>query len=371
MRPSSGRGEMQRGERTGLRLRLAEPMAALSLASDLGMGQPLEHGLRSCLVAVRLAEVIGAPNDVVRDTYDLALLRSAGCTATAHGMSALLGDEIAFNGRFRTVNPVPPAEALGAMLRHLGRSKPPLGRARALVAFLSALPRLNAQEHTAAHCEVAQLLAERFGLSAGLRDALGSVFERWDGRGLPRRLRGRDVPLPVRLAQLADDASAFHTVGGIEAAIAVVRAGAGRAHDPALVEPFCAAAGRLLADIDAPSVQGAVVAAEPPPWRWVGEAELDRVLRALGEFADLKSPYTLGHSAGVARLAEAAGRRCDLPDADLAGLRRAGFIHDLGRAAVPNSVWDKPGPLMAGDWERVRLHAYHGERILAGTVHLV
>jgi len=46
-------------------------------------------------------------------------------------------------------------------------------------------------------------------------------------------------------------------------------------------------------------------------------------------------------------------------------LYRAGLVHDLGRVAIPAGIWAKPGPLSAGEWELVRLHAYHGERILA------
>jgi HD-GYP domain-containing protein (c-di-GMP phosphodiesterase class II) len=45
-------------------------------------------------------------------------------------------------------------------------------------------------------------------------------------------------------------------------------------------------------------------------------------------------------------------------------LRRAGLVHDLGRLGVSNAIWDKRGPLGAGEWERVRLHPYLTERIL-------
>ena len=46
-------------------------------------------------------------------------------------------------------------------------------------------------------------------------------------------------------------------------------------------------------------------------------------------------------------------------------LRRAGLLHDIGRAGIPTGVWEKPGPLSVAEWEQVRLHAYHSERILA------
>ena len=93
---------------------------------------------------------------------------------------------------------------------------------------------------------------------------------------------------------------------------------------------------------------------------------LDRALAAMGNFADLISPYFAGHSAGVAELAAAA--RPALPDRRAGrrprfGVRR--FVHDLGRVAVHARIWQKPGPLTADEWEQVRLHPYHTERVLS------
>src|SRR5438105_1132574 len=58
-------------------VRLAEMVAALSLATDLGMGQPLEFALRTCVLAVRLGELLGLHERELRDIYYVALLRSA------------------------------------------------------------------------------------------------------------------------------------------------------------------------------------------------------------------------------------------------------------------------------------------------------
>jgi HD-GYP domain-containing protein (c-di-GMP phosphodiesterase class II) len=95
-----------------------------------------------------------------------------------------------------------------------------------------------------------------------------------------------------------------------------------------------------------------------------GEA-IDRALGAMGDFADLASPYLVGHSAGVAELAAAPARLCRLEAADLSRVRRGALVHDLGRVAVPVRIWQQPAPLTPDDWERVRLHAYYSERVLA------
>jgi HD-GYP domain-containing protein (c-di-GMP phosphodiesterase class II) len=120
-----------------------------------------------------------------------------------------------------------------------------------------------------------------------------------------------------------------------------------------------------LAQAGADPIWEGVLAAEPAPQRWISDAQLDILARALAHFADVKSPYTVGHSTGVATLAEAAARRLGLTDPEVASLRRAALLHDLGRIGVPVGIWDKPGPLTQTEWERVRLHPYLTERVLA------
>jgi HD-GYP domain-containing protein (c-di-GMP phosphodiesterase class II) len=83
----------------------------------------------------------------------------------------------------------------------------------------------------------------------------------------------------------------------------------------------------------------------------------------MGGFADLISPYLTGHSAGVADLATAAAQRCRIDDA--VALRHAALVHDLGRVAIGARIWQKAGPLTADEWEQVRLHPYHTERVLS------
>jgi HD-GYP domain-containing protein (c-di-GMP phosphodiesterase class II) len=109
----------------------------------------------------------------------------------------------------------------------------------------------------------------------------------------------------------------------------------------------------------------AVIAAEPASGIRLTEAEFDAALEAIADFVDLKSPYTIGHSRAVADLAQAAASIYGLPPAQAKTLRRAGLVHDLGRLGVPNTIWDKPGELTEAEFERVRMHPYLTERMLA------
>ena len=153
-------------------------------------------------------------------------------------------------------------------------------------------------------------------------------------------------------------------LGGDEFAARVTRERSGHAFDPAIA-PLLAdeAAGMLALDADA-LAWDETLAFEPRP-RWTLEGEtIDRALAAMGDFTDLVSPYLVGHSAGVAELAAAAGERCSLAHSEVVLLRRAGLVHDLGRVAVPARIWQKQGLLTTDEWERVRLHPYFTERVL-------
>lgn len=107
-----------------------------------------------------------------------------------------------------------------------------------------------------------------------------------------------------------------------------------------------------------------MLAAEPRPWLELSGEGIDRALGAMGNFSDLVSPYLSGHSARVAGLAARTAQVCDLSADQVARVRRAGLVHDLGRVAVHPAVWQKEGGLNVDDWEQVRLHSYHTERIL-------
>ena len=214
-------------------------------------------------------------------------------------------------------------------------------------------------------CEVAENLAGRLGFGHEVREGLWQLFERWDGKGLPHGLGGEELSPPVRVVRLARDAETFHRLGGVEGAVAAVRELSGSAYDPRVAEHFCRSADRLLGSLGREPAREAVLAAEPGLRPGLSEEAFDGAARAMADFADLKSPYLAGHSSGVAMLAADAAGRYGLAKSEVTAVRRAGLLHDLGRVGVPTSIWDKPGPLTEAERERVRLHPYYTERILA------
>ncbi|HLZ69433.1 MAG TPA: HD domain-containing phosphohydrolase [Dehalococcoidia bacterium] len=360
-----GKGCRMDGERsTEARLRCADLLAALSLVTDLGMGNPPEAAMRGCLLATALARRVGLDERTAADVYYTTLLRYVGCTAPAHEQAFLAGgDDISLRSGGARLDWGEPREALSFVFSHAGRGQPPLRRARQLAIAL-AHPAAQRQVKTA-DCEVASTMARRLGLSAAVQRGLHEVFERWDGRGAPQGLRGEAIALPARFAQVATHAVLLERLGGRDATLAALRRRAGGQLDPALTAAFVRHGPELLEEIAAGDVWQAVLAAEPSPQDTIPHDGLDEVARAFGDVVDLKTPYTPGHAAGVAELAEGAARGLKLGAAEAVVLRRAALLHDLGRAGVPNSAWERRGPLTTADWERVRLHAYHSERILA------
>ncbi|MEA2409474.1 MAG: hypothetical protein QOC77_35 [Thermoleophilaceae bacterium] len=340
----------------------AEVVAALSLATDLAMGQPLESGLGICVLGVRLAERAGVSDEDRGRVHDVALLRHAGCTAENQGFSSIVGDELAFREGAMAVEATNPRVLFPYMLRYLVRTNGLIGAAGKLTQMASERDRF--QEAVLAVCEVAEMLAERMGLPEPVQQDLLMANERWDGKSFLKRAKKDEVPVSVRVVQIAECASVYRALGGTEAATAVVRERAGGAFDPELAATFAEHAEELCGD-QPESAWEAVIDSAPDGRRPLGDAQADAALAAMAEFVDLKSPYTAGHSNAVARLAATAGEHAALSAGEVTTLRRAALLHNLGQVGVPSQIMEKPGTLNADEWERVRLHTYLCERILA------
>jgi len=348
--------------------RSAEIVAALCLASDLAMGLPLEHGLESTLIAMRLGQRLGIDAETGSDTYYACLLFHAGCTADAEVASELFGADNALLTEFVPVMFGPRRDTMGGVMRALASpGDAPLVRAGQMVRRLPKAARVH-KRHTVAARQVAQMLSERLGVRPQVRALFAYLTERWDGKGEPGQAAGDQLPLAVRIAHVARDAAVQHMLGGEERATRLVRQRAGGAFDPAIAACLADDAGAILSFATGGSLWEEVLDAEPEPRLELEGEAIDDALAAVGNFADLASPYLVGHSAGVANLARAAAVQCRFSEVDVTAAYRAALVHDVGRVAVPVRIWQKAVPLSADDWERVRLHAYHSERILTRSV---
>ena len=300
--------------------------------------------------------------ETARDAYYGSMLFYLGCTADAE-ISAELFDEGVLLTHFIPVIFGKPQETVRGIVRALGDQG-----ARRLVRAAQGVGRFPGaarghKRHIAAMCEVAQLLCDRLGVPSSVRGLFTDLPERWDGQR-PGRRPGEQVPMAIRIAQVARDAAFQSLVGGVDHARETVRARSGHAFDPAVADVLVAEAAEILPVDDGAPAWDQALAAEPGTAMTLHGEQVDDALSAMADFADLVSPHLAGHSQGVGRLAGLAAEQCGLTAAEVVDVRRAGLVHDLGRVAVHAGVWARPQALNQDQWEQVRLHAYHSERVL-------
>ena len=342
-------------------LRLVELLAVLSFATDLGVGSPLGNQLLVTSVAMRFGRSLSLGDEALRELLCVALLRWIGCTSHAHELSAFFDDEIAAQRRGAFLDFANPLEMMPEAIRHAGEGRPPLLRLQTVVKVLAAGPKLPAASYRAS-CEVGAKLAGEIGLGETVQRALGTVFERWDGKGWPNGVATDAIPLSARIVNVAHDAVNFSSLRGLDDAVTVIRKRSGSVHDPELVSSFSREAATLMNEPGTEASWENLLECEPDPVSVVPRDLIDDALRAIADFADLKDPHTVGHSRGVAELAGSAAKRLGLPATDIQLISRAALMHDLGRVGIPNGIWEKPGRLTEPEWERVRLHPYFTER---------
>src|SRR4051794_19312221 len=241
-------------------IRLAELMAALSIATDLGMGQPLEFALQSCVLSLRLAEKLGFSAADLRATYYQALLRYIGCNAETRMLAAIFGDELALRKDLIHQDPTDP-KYLTMLMRFIRAANAGASPLRMVQAVVSGMAQAKQQtgEFFAGHCEVAGRLAERLSLDAATGSAVPQGYARWDGKGIPA-LKGEAIAPGMLVVSLAQDAVYAYRLEDADAAVRLVRKRKGTLYSPRHVEVFTRHARDLFADLDADPSWEAVLA---------------------------------------------------------------------------------------------------------------
>lgn len=342
-----------------MELRLADPLIGLSAVGDLGRGLQPGHAARTCFVGCRLAHSLGV-DDVVREVFFAALLQHIGCVAHAHDTAPLdSGRNIEVNAAVDRTDFSRPGDILTTFLTELTQGGDLFTRLRMMIPAARMAP-----VALRTSCEVGEETARRIGLDAGVQSAVRHVAEWYNGKGGFLHSRGEQIPLAARIVQVAFSVSLFDLLIGPEAAVDAARSRAGRIFDPAVADAVVREGGEILRELSTIDVIKELPGHEPDPKLRVDAPRMDEICLAFGEAVDLKMPGTHGSARRAFELADAAGNALGLPQ-DLVGqVRRAAALRDIGKAAVTSAVLEKPGPLTETEWEQVRLHAYHTERVL-------
>jgi putative nucleotidyltransferase with HDIG domain len=213
-------------------------------------------------------------------------------------------------------------------------------------------------------------LARQLRFGDAVADAIAALGEHWDGSGAPEGMSGEEIPLHARIARLAQRIDVFHASAGAQATREAVARASGRQLDPRLCELFDALSRdpAFWTGLAAEDLPLRVVEMEPARrLEPVDDDHLDDIAQAFGEVVDAKSPFTAGHSARVAQLADRICRELGLDAGQRRWLRRGALLHDLGKLGVSNTILDKPGKLDPWEWAEMQRHATHTERILEGV----
>jgi HD-GYP domain-containing protein (c-di-GMP phosphodiesterase class II)/DNA-binding CsgD family transcriptional regulator len=335
-------------------LRLGELVATLALAQDNAFGQPLESQLRSCLFATWICEAAGFDDQVRETAYWVALLRYLGCTGHAHEVATLFGDEIAIRAQTLVHDAANPAEVMQDVMTYATAGRSPQERDE-IVRLIQETAREWAVYNFSSGCEVADMLVQRLHMGPAVRESLRFTFERWNGNGYPDHAKGEAIPLPMRVVHLSHDMEAIGRLFSPDHALDAARDRSDRTYDPALADVFIEHGRGWFDRLSELEPWDAVLALEPEP---------HRMLTIVADFIDLKSPYMAGHSRRCAELAAGAAQVLGLPEDEVVRLRRAALVHDFGTTVVPNSIWDKPGPLTRAEFDRVELHPMLTEQML-------
>ena len=345
------------------RVRLAEVLASLAMAIDLGLGIASETMLRTALVAVRLGRAVGLGEDDVLAAYQLAFLRFVGCSTTSHETSGIMDDELAIGDLLVATD----AEVMPLFTTALSAGKSAAeGKAVIERTFAAMGAGMFLRNHQT-HCEAARLIAIRLGLGTVVQDGLLHAYERWDGQSLQRLAAGEGISMPMRVVQVALLAGMEGPRRPAEWIATRARLMAGGQLDPKLAALLAEDTGFFIAGLDGSDLTQAALDAEPGGAIWLSGASIDTCLTAIADFGDFKSPHMLGHSRRVALVAEKAARAASMTDSDISDIRRAALIHDVGRVGVQAQLLSKSGSLTRAEHERIRLHSYLTGRIFANS----
>jgi HD-GYP domain-containing protein (c-di-GMP phosphodiesterase class II) len=302
---------------------VSEAMLALAFVGDLSKGQPTNHSVRTAKLAALLAAQDGASAEECQAAYCIALLRWSGCTANAAGFGQVLGDDVA------------------------GRR----GITTGIYASFN-IPRDLIYPLAQIHCEVSGDIAVMLSMPHAVEMGLRHIFETYNGQGMPGLLKHPDVPASVYRVTLAGDVEALSRVHGIDAALTYVGSKGNVKYPDDLVKLLSRFARDWLALLDSDESQPFDFRLAPT------NTSTEIPLTLVADVVDLKLPWLAGFSRQVAELARAAGALQGLAPTIQEQVYGAGLIHGIGRAAIPNWVWDTPGRLDASAREQVRLAPY-------------
>jgi putative nucleotidyltransferase with HDIG domain len=348
-------------------VRLSDVLTGLSYALDLTEGSRPGHSVRTCLIGMRLAEVIGLPQEHRSSLFYALLMKDLGCSSNAARFAALFGaDDHQLKSSLKTVDWPKALESFRWVASSVSPGASWLTRVWRFLAVMARGPK-GARDVVLTRCERGADIARVLGLSTETSEAIRALDEHWNGRGQPYGLKGERIPQLARILGLAQTVEIFSSTYGVPQAFDMAAARRGRWFEPDLVNALLSTRGeaafwhRLGDGHDIHRLRSV----EPPDKMLnVTEDRLDVIADAFAMVIDAKSPWTFRHSAGVADISTAIARELGFSGAERRELRRAALLHDVGKLGISNLILDKPGRLTDEEFAIIKRHPAHTAEIL-------
>ena len=348
-------------------LRLSELLSAMSLALDLTEGQPEGHCVRCCWIGIHIGREIGLTNSQLSDLYYTLLLKDLGCSSNAARICSLyLTDDITFKADFKLWNGSL-SQALSFVLSHTGLDTGMAERFGAIIEVLKNNGEIS-KELIETRCHRGADIARMMRFSEDVALGIENLDEHWNGRGLPEKKFGTNIPVFSRIALLAQVIDVFHTANGIEAAKREALNRAGTWFQPHLVGAFEAVAERpeFWERLGSKDLYKKIYELEPAQnAALVDEGYLDDIAGAFAKVIDAKSPFTSGHSERVTIFTDLIAKEIGMDEKKRRWLRRAALLHDIGKLGISNRILDKPGKLTDDEYHIIKQHPVYSQSILS------
>jgi HD-GYP domain-containing protein (c-di-GMP phosphodiesterase class II) len=346
---------------------LATLLCALSFATGVGFGGHIEHGLGSACLGLRIVDTLGLPAEEREAVFYSAFLKDVACTACSAGIAAFVPEEEQVSlSDVILMDPSRMGEMIGWLSRYFRLDAHFPHRITKLLSFLAQCGPI-VKETMRSHCEIAELFARRLGFPAHVQQTLRFQWERWDGRGMAYGLKGDGIPRSARVLHLAQVLDLTYRFAGPQATLLLAQERRGNRFDPEAVDAFLAFARppEFWQTFEQQLAEEALLTNPPATQADLAPGDqVELICEVLAEFIDLKTRETWHHSESVAAVAQLIGTRLGLSPAEQTNLRRAAFVHDIGKVAVPIAILAKGDGRSKNEWETYRLHPYYTQRIL-------
>ena len=345
----------------------SDVVASFTYALDLTEGQPPGHCLRSCRIGMAIGQEMGLDQKALWNLYYSILLKDAGCSSNAARLFELYAsDDRQTKNDFKKVDTDSLFQVARFVFSHTALGHPLREKIDRILNLVKNGEEL-ATEMFLARCERGAHIALEMGFNEDIAHAIRCLDEHWNGKGRPRALKGQEIPLLSRIALLSQVADVFSYGGSPDQAIYELKKRKSSWFDPEVVEAFGSVSKKpeIWETLPPEALSEHVRDLEPSEYSLPANDErLDALARAFGKIIDAKSPYTYGHSQRVGDYTMAIAREIGLSEDRCRWIRRGGFLHDLGKLGVSNTILDKPGRLSSEEYNIVQNHARYTEEIL-------